>query len=152
MSNPKRKTKTGGDWEFKISRQFLDREDLSGSAKWIAVCLRGWCNKSGYAHPTISQISKRSGLSPDTVEKYLLELKKREVVEWIVYQDAHGHRRRRYFMGLQMAKAMGVALPYGHGGMVPPLTSTIETGFPDNALYDVDLNFTQRRETRERRM
>jgi hypothetical protein len=140
------KKKTGRDWEFRVSRKFMDREDLTGYAKWLAVCLRGWANKDGFAQPTMPQISKRCGFSIDTVDKYLAELKAKEVVEWVNFRDDLGHNRRRYFLGKKLPIALGDATPYGHGGHTPPLTGTISTSAEENStLYDYDLNFAPRR-------
>lgn len=148
---PTKRRKTGRDWEFKVSRKFCDRKDLSGYAKWIAVCLRGWADKYGYAEPTMPQIAERCGFSVDTVEKYLFELKSKQVIEWIVFRDDKKHKRRRYFLGVNMPTTMGDATPYAHGGPHPPLTSTSLTREePDSdaeenpTLYDFDQNFHDR--------
>lgn len=152
-----KKPPSGKDWEFKISRRFLDRPDLTANAKWIAVCLRGWANRDGFATPTLPQIAKRSGLHIETVVKYLAELKSKEVIEWIEFRE-RGHKRRRYFLGSKMPISMGDATPLGPWGATPPKNKYQFNNMPDHplnghavnepseTLYDYDLNFTPRRQ------
>lgn len=153
------KKRSGRDWEFKVSRKFLDRDDLTANAKWLAVCLRGWANKDGYASPSLPQIARRSGLHVETVTKYLDELKAKEVIEWTSIRDEKGHRRRRYFLGVKMPTSIGDAIPLGPWGATPPInkyqcnTAPHLNGHavdPAETLYDYDLNFTPKRPTKRK--
>lgn len=119
------KPKSKGDFLFVESRDFLRRTDLSAQAKVLSSILRSYCNGEGMCFPTIPQLATDSGLSESTVEKYLLELRTREVVAWVIFRDEFKHRRRLYRLRPYPRRPWGKIYPMDHGVKSTPLSVTI---------------------------
>lgn len=106
-------------WTFRMSRRFWLRTDLSLGAKGVGAILLAHADKEGVCWPTIKQIAEAAKIHPETADNHLSELQEMGVICWEHWRDDDGRKRRRFHLN-----PMGVKSPVGHGGKIPPLTST----------------------------
>lgn len=113
------------DFLYIESRDFIRRQDISAQAKTLCGILRSYCNGEAMCYPTIPQLSRDSGLSESTTEKYLDELREKEIIAWNIFRDEHQHLRRLYKLRQYQRKAGGKIYPVGQGVKSTPLSVTI---------------------------